>query len=120
RLYRNLGNWKFADVTREAGFEGVPWWYTHGAAVADYDRDGWPDLAVTGYSGVRLFRNEPREGGGRKFTDMTEKVGLRDELWATSAGWADIDGDGFPELYVCHYCDWSFANHPPCTSLVAG
>jgi enediyne biosynthesis protein E4 len=120
RLYRNLGDWKFADVTREAGLDAVPWWYTHGAAVADYDRDGRPDLAATGYGHVRLFRNERGEGGAGKFVDVTEKVGLRDESWATSAGWADIDGDGFPELYVCHYCDWSFANHPHCSSLVAG
>jgi hypothetical protein len=34
--------------------------------------------------------------------------------WSTSAGWADLDGDGFADLYVCHYVDWSFANHPTC------
>jgi len=119
KLYRNLGNWKFKDVTREAGLD-VPWFYTHGVAVADYDRDGWPDLLVTGYGRLALFHNEPDGQGGRHFVDVTEKAGLRDDLWATSAGWADLDGDGFPDLYVCHYVDWSFANDPVCPGYVAG
>src|SRR5437764_5706668 len=38
KLYKNLGGWKFRDVTEEAGLGG-PGWYTHGCAVADYDRD---------------------------------------------------------------------------------
>ncbi len=119
RLFKNLGNWKFRDVTREAGLERE-WWYTHGVAVADYDRDGWPDLLVTGYGSIALFRNEPADEIGRRFVDVTEAVGLKDDSWATSAGWGDIDGDGFPDLYVCHYVDWSFTNHPECRGLVAG
>ncbi|HSQ57007.1 MAG TPA: VCBS repeat-containing protein, partial [Gemmata sp.] len=63
RLYRNLGNWKFADVTEAAGLDklakGEPWFYSHGVAVGDYDRDGWPDLLVTGWRRIALFHNEP-------------------------------------------------------------
>jgi hypothetical protein len=119
KLYKNLGNWKFKDVTHEAGLD-VPWFYNHGVAVADYDRDGWPDLLVTGYGHLALFHNEPDGKGGRRFVDVTAKVGLRDDLWSTSAGWADLDGDGYPDLYVCHYVDWSFANDPACPGYVAG
>jgi hypothetical protein len=115
KLYRNLGGWKFRDVTEEAGLGGE-WPYTHGCAVADYDRDGWPDLLVTGWNGLRLFHNEPDGQGGRRFVDVTEKMGLHNRLWSTSAGWADLDGDGWPDLYVCHYVDWSFDNHPVCPS----
>lgn len=115
KLYRNRGNWKFEDVTEKVGLTG-PWWYTHGAAVADYNRDGWPDLLVTGYGKVALFRNEPSAAGGRKFVDVTASVGLKDDSWATSAGWGDLDGDGFPDLYICHYCDWSFTKNPKCYS----
>lgn len=118
KLYKNLGGLKFRDVTKAAGLD-IPWWYTQGAAVADYDRDGWPDLLVTGYGRLALFRNEP-EPDGRRFIDVTEKLGLRDNSWSTSAGWADLHGDGFPDLYVCHYVNWSFANNPPCKGYGPG
>jgi hypothetical protein len=120
RLYRNLGGFRFQDVTAAAGLDalagGRPWFYSHGAAVADYDRDGWPDLLVTGYGRVALFHNEPDGKGGRRFADVSAAAGLdRGVTWATSAGWADFDGDGRPDLYVCQYVDWSWAKHPDCT-----
>jgi RNA polymerase sigma factor (sigma-70 family) len=107
KLYKNLGKWKFKDVTKEVGLDKIDF-YTHGCAVADYDRDGWPDLFVTGYGQVALFHNEPDGKGGRRFVDVTRKAGLTDDQWSTSAAWADFDGDGLPDLYVCHYVDWSF------------
>jgi len=115
KLYANLGGWKFRDVTAEAGLDrlagGTPWFYSHGAAVGDYDRDGRPDLLVTGWGRVALFRNE----GGR-FADVSAAAGLGTGItWATSAAFADLDADGFPDLYVCQYVDWSFAKHPKCT-----
>jgi hypothetical protein len=108
-LYKNLGNWRFRDVTVEAGLD-QPLFYSHGAAVADYDRDGRPDLLVTGWGRLALYHNE---GHGR-FREVTLPAGLTDTLWSTSAAWADIDGDGYPDLYVCRYVDWSFAKHPRC------
>src|SRR6266851_4337312 len=114
KLYKNLGNWKFKDVTAEVGLD-IDWFYTHGCAVADYDNDGWPDLLVTGWGRVALFHNEPDGKGGRRFVDVTKKAGLNDSLWSTSAAFADLDGDGFPDLYICHYVDWSFKKHPPCS-----
>jgi enediyne biosynthesis protein E4 len=113
RLYKNLGGWKFKDVTAEVGLD-QPIFYTHGCAVADYDRDGWPDLLVTGYGRVALFHNEPDGKGGRRFVEVTHQAGLHDKLWSASAAWADFDGDGFPDLFICHYVDWSFANNPTC------
>jgi hypothetical protein len=47
---------------------------------------------------------------------VSEQAGLKTGItWATSAAWGDLDGDGYPDLYVCQYADWSFANNPPCT-----
>jgi hypothetical protein len=117
KLYKNLGNWKFQDVTAEVGLDslagGQPWFYSHAAAVGDYDRDGWPDLLVTGYGRVALFHNEPDGKGGRRFVDVSAQAGLDHGItWATSAAWADLDGDGWPDLYVCQYVNWSWANHP--------
>jgi hypothetical protein len=119
KLYRNLGGWKFRDVTAEVGLDR-PLFYTHGCAVADYDRDGWPDLLVTGYGRLVLYHNEPDGKGGRHFVDVTRQAGLDDPLWSTSAAWGDLDGDGYPDLYVSHYVDWSFARHPPCAGARAG
>jgi hypothetical protein len=117
RLYRNLGNFKFKDVTQEVGLDKLRF-YTHGAAVGDYDCDGWPDLLVTGWGRVALFHNEPVDPTdptqGRKFREVTREARLADNQWSTSAAWADLDGDGYPDLYICHYVNWSFQNHPPC------
>jgi hypothetical protein len=120
KLYRNLGGFRFQDVTAAVGLDklsgGEPWFYNHGAAACDYDRDGWPDLLVTGWGRVALFRNVSDGEGGRKFEDVTAKAGLDKGItWATSAAWGDLDGDGYPELYLCQYVDWSWANHPPCS-----
>ena len=119
KLYRNLGGLKFEDVTDKAGLN-VAWWYTHGVAVADYDRDGWPDFVVTGFGRVELFHNEPDGMGGRKFVAVGAKLGLTATGWCTGAAWGDTDGDGFPDLYVCRYCDWSFANNPQCKAQTGG
>jgi hypothetical protein len=121
KLYKNLGGWKFKDVTSEVGLdalaEGQPWFYTHGAAVGDYDRDGWPDLLVTGWGRVALFRNVPVDPSdpkkGRRFVDVSSAAGLDKGItWATSAAWADLDGDGWPDLYICQYVNWSWDNNP--------
>jgi hypothetical protein len=110
-LYRNLGRCKFKDVTAAVGLDGIRF-YTHGAAVTDYDNDGWPDLLVTGYGRVALLHNESDGKGGRRFVDVTRKAGLTDVAWATSAAWGDLDADGLADLYICQYTDWSPAKNP--------
>jgi hypothetical protein len=123
KLYKNLGGGKFKDVTALVGLDrlagGKAWFYSHGAAVTDYDRDGWPDLLVTGWGRLALFRNVPVDandpGRGRRFEDVTAEVGLDKGItWATSAAFGDLDGDGYPDLYVCQYVNWSFANNVAC------
>ena len=124
KLYRNLGKGKFEDVTAKVGLDklagGKAWFYSHAGAVGDFDRDGWPDLLVTGWRQVALFRNVPVDPKdpkkGRRFEDVTKKAGLDKGItWATSAAFADLDGDGYPDLYMCQYVDWSWEKNPPCT-----
>lgn len=119
RLYRNLGDFRFTDVTAPTGLDTLadrqPWFYSHAAVVLDYDRDGWADLLVTGWGRIALFHNEAAAGGGRRFVDVSAPADLAHGVtWATSAAPADYDGDGYPDLYVCQYVDWSFAKHPAC------
>ncbi|MBA4191647.1 MAG: hypothetical protein C0467_27015 [Planctomycetaceae bacterium] len=113
KLFRNVGEFKFEDVTAKVKLDRIAFPYSHGAAAFDYDCDGWTDLLVTGYNRLVLLRNEPDGAGGRQFVDVTQKSKLRDEMWSASAAWGDLDGDGFPEIYVTHYGDWGFGtNHP--------
>src|SRR5262249_41039326 len=84
---------------------------------------------------VVLYHNEPDGKGGRKFVDVTEKAGLLganpgkpseesgqpgEHFWSTSAAFGDLDGDGYPEIYLCQYVNWSFTkNHPPCGGYIS-
>ena len=113
KLYKNLGGHKFKDVTADVGLGALAETYSHGAAVGDFDNDGWPDLLVTGYGRLLLFHNVPDGKGGRRFVEIGKKAGLPAHLWSSSAAWGDLDGDGYPDLYVCQYGDWGFdTNHP--------
>jgi len=112
RLFRNRGDGTFEDVTERAGLASFPGGYGHGVAVADYDNDGRPDLFVTRWRSYALYRNN----GDGSFVDVTVKAGLDgDRDWPTSAAFADLDGDGDLDLYVCHYLVYDPANPRRCT-----
>ena len=106
-LYKNLGNWKFEDVTEKAGLANERWGM--GAAVADYDNDGDADLFVGNYGISRLYRNN----GNGTFTDVAEKVGLSNKGWHTGATFGDYDKDGRLDLFVPAYLDFDLNNLPP-------
>ncbi len=105
KLYRNNRDGTFTDVTEAVGLNASG--FGVGCAVGDYDNDGFDDLVVTYLGGVRLFHNEPAPGapGGRRFAEVAERAGLSDPHYGTSCAWADLDGDGFLDLYVCNYVE---------------
>jgi len=109
QMYRNLGTWQFDAVGDLAGVSSSAF-YSHGLAVADYNHDGFPDFLLTGYGGVQLFTNL----GDGTFSEDSKVAALIDPSWSTSAGWADFNGDGSLDLYLDHYVNWSFENHPYC------
>jgi enediyne biosynthesis protein E4 len=109
-LYHNNGDGTFTDVTDKAGVGGEGH-YGQGVAVGDFDNDGYPDLYVTGYGRAILYHNN----GNGTFTDVTAKAGVADETgWSTSAGWFDYDKDGWLDLVVTNYIEWSPKNNLWC------
>ena len=109
-LYRNLGNWKFEDVTDKAGVANERWGC--GVAVGDYDNDGRPDLYVTNFGVSRLYHNN----GNGTFSDVAEKLGVARKGWSTGPSWGDYDGDGRLDLFVPGYADIDLNNLPPSPS----
>jgi hypothetical protein len=109
-LYHNNGDGTFTDVTAKAGVGGEGH-YGQGVAVGDYDNDGYPDMLVTGYGRTILYHNN----GDGTFTDVTAKAGVADEgEWSTSAGWFDYDKDGWLDLVITNYIEWSPKNNIWC------
>lgn len=109
-LYRNLGNGKFQDVTAKAGLDRLTF-YGMGVAAGDFDNDGFPDLYVTGFPSSALFHNN----GDGTFTNVTDRAGVKNAgRWAASAAWFDFDRDGYLDLVVTNYADFSFDDVKKC------
>jgi len=107
-LYRNNRDGTFTEVTEKAGVRGGG--YGQGAAVGDYDADGFPDLYVTQYGRSILYHNN----GDGTFTDVTAKAGVGAPGWASSAAWFDYDNDGRLDLFVCQFVDFSKLKNKDC------
>ena len=124
RLFANLGNGTFRDITDSAGVGYVG--HSSGAVFFDYDGDGLPDLFVSnvgvytsnekGPDGYYLGLNDAFMGhlhpersersilyhnlGHHRFKDVSQEMGLVDANWNGDAIALDINDDGFPDLYL--------------------
>lgn len=112
RLFRNMlaetGKLRFVDVTEKAGVGHVG--YGMGAAVGDYDNDGFQDLYVTNFGHNVLYHNN----GDGTFTNVTAEAGVDDPRWSTSASWIDYNRDGLLDLFVCNYVDFTVSGNKRC------
>jgi hypothetical protein len=118
RLYRNdlvvnadgTRSLKFTDVTEASGLCSRG--YAMGVAVGDIDNDGCVDVFITHFGAPnQLFRNNC-DG---TFSDVTKKAGVAGNgRWGASATFVDYDRDGFLDLYVANYVDYSIEHNQKC------
>lgn len=105
-FYRNLGSWRFKEVTDEAGLHCEA--YGLGIVVGDYDNDGNPDIYLNNFGPNLLFRNQ----GDGTFRDVTSAAGVaRGHLVGAGACFLDFDCDGDLDLYVGNYIDLDLQSH---------
>lgn len=102
KLFRNRGDATFEDVTAQTGL-GLQA-YGMGASFADFDADGDTDVFITTLGANRLYRND----NGR-FTEVSSRMGVAGDAgaWSTSAVWFDYDRDGWLDLFVANYVQWT-------------
>jgi hypothetical protein len=108
RLYRNLKNGTFQDVTARVGLTRTGW--ASSVCAGDYDNDGWTDLFVTYFGQNVLYRN----AAGKTFEDVTSRASLArtDTRWGSGCTFVDVDRDGRLDLFVANYLAFDLATAP--------
>jgi hypothetical protein len=100
RLYRNTGDFRFVDVTVQAGVDDPSFWAT-GATFVDIDNDGDLDLYACGYRRPnRLYINERRRDGKVQFQERSHSFGLDFKGASMTMAFADMDNDGDLDGYL--------------------
>lgn len=106
RLYKNLGNWEFLDVTPQAGV-GDPG-FGLGVSAADYNNDGYVDLYVNNFGPNVLYCNN----GDGTFSDRTVEASVSDDhKVGAGAAFLDMDADGDLDLYSANYIKQPYERH---------
>lgn len=100
RLFRQQKDGTFQDVSAGSGLDING--HNMGVAIGDFNNDGWPDVLITRYTGVKLFLNR----GNGTFLDVTDAAGLSNPSWGTSAAFLDYDRDGWLDIVIVCYVDY--------------
>jgi hypothetical protein len=111
KLFRNDldgGKLRFTDVTEKSRIRANG--YGMGVAVGDINNDGRPDLYVTNLGSNQMYLNK----GDGTFDDVTRSSATDDPRWSASASFLDYDRDGWLDLIVVNYAEFTTANSPNC------
>jgi enediyne biosynthesis protein E4 len=102
KLYRNLGDGKFCDMTDASGlaFSG----FCHGIIAGDIDNDGDPDVFLCNYGSNVLYLNN----GDGTFRDISHVAGIDKPDWSSGGAMLDYDNDGDLDIYVANYGEWHY------------
>jgi hypothetical protein len=95
RLFRNLGNFRFSDVTEESGADNAGW--TQAVSHTDFDRDGRQDLIVANDYGRNAFL---RNLGSGRFENVASALGMTKSFHSMNVGIADLNDDDHPDVYI--------------------
>jgi hypothetical protein len=102
RLYKNLGQNKFQDMTEKSGlgYRG----FCHGIIAGDIDNDGDVDVFLCNYGSNVLYLNN----GDGTFKDISKSAGIDAPNWSSSGAMLDYDNDGYLDIYVTNYGIWRY------------
>ena len=100
-LYINQGDGTFANRAEAAGLQFTP--TATAPLFVDFDNDGDSDLFLAAIGFQMLFENRPDAAGNLNFVDISTEAGVAYPAEAFSAVSADVNGDGWPDIYVASY-----------------
>ncbi|MEL7248434.1 MAG: CRTAC1 family protein [Bacteroidota bacterium] len=95
KLFRNLGNFRFAEVTEDSGVDNPGW--TQAVGHTDINGDGWQDLIAGNDFGTNSYYLNNQDG---TFTDISEQAGTSKPSYTMNVGVGDINGDLRPDFYI--------------------
>ena len=95
KLFRNMGDFHFKDISADSGLENVGW--AQAVTHTDFDRDGWQDVIVGNDFGVNAYYRNDRDGS---FTDVAPALGTDKPSYTMGIGIADLNSDEVPDFYI--------------------
>ncbi|MEA1786217.1 VCBS repeat-containing protein [Arenibacter sp. GZD96] len=118
RIYINLGNLKFKDITESSGFITDKW--CTGISIVDINNDGKPDIYVStahdlalGDSENYFFINKTDANGQVKFENLAKEMNLAATSYTMQAVWLDFDQDGLLDVFLANNSKEAYPKNNP-------